>query len=473
MSTKTVKKSITSSGLIALGAGGTIGSSWIYTNSQFFREYGAGGEIGGLLLAAVLAIFAALSFAELATTFVRAGGEVVYGYVAFGKPGAIFAAWALLGGYISLLGFYVTASSLLLARLFPIITKGIGYSFAGVRISLVELAIGVLITLIVYGVTYRGAHLTSKVQVVLLSGLIILGLILIVIGFSHGSMHNFWPAFHNQQKPLPAIIRFVIPAMTFLTGWESVATLAEEAQMPARKIGLIVIFSIVLAATYYISVLLASAWIWPWQKTAQMTMGTIDAFTAAGFPILGMIAFGISALGLMTGFLNLFSASSRLLFSLARGNLLPQGIAQLHARYQTPARAVSVVLVLVLALGWLGKGALVYFLDVGGFLIALAWAFNVLCLLKIRHQYPHLPAGFRNRHLLWPIIGGVASLSIAVINFLPITKYSLIWPIEYLLLAIWAVFGLIILWRSSFYSVDTQALLGKDMIHKLTQNKNP
>lgn len=37
--------------------------------------------------------------------------------------------------------------------------------------------------------------------------------------------------------------------------------MAEEARMPARKIGLIVIASIVVAATYYIGVLLSSAWI--------------------------------------------------------------------------------------------------------------------------------------------------------------------------------------------------------------------
>ncbi len=31
-----LKHSISFFGLIALGAGGVIGSSWIYTNSQFF-----------------------------------------------------------------------------------------------------------------------------------------------------------------------------------------------------------------------------------------------------------------------------------------------------------------------------------------------------------------------------------------------------------------------------------------------------
>ena len=470
MSTKNVGKNISSWGLISLGAGGTIGSSWIYTNSQFFREYGAGGEIFGMLAAAVLAILAALSFAELATIFVRSGGEVVYGYVAFGKPGALFAAWTLLGGYISSLGFYVTASGLLLARIWPQIAQGPGYTFAGMRISFLQLLIGVMITLGVYFLTYRGAKIASQVQILLLLGLVILGLILMIVGFTKGSFHNFWPAFNAHQQPVPAIIRFVIPAMTFLTGWESVAALAEEAQMPAKKIGLIVIFSIVIAASYYIGVLLSSAWIWPWTKTSHLSMGTIDAFNHAGFPILGDLAFIIAFLGLMTGFLNLFSASSRLLFSLTRGNILPQWFSKVHPQYQTPYRATSLVLFLVLAIGWMGKGALIYFLDIGGFLIALAWAFNTLCLMKIRQQYPDLKAGFRNRYLLLPFLGGLGALIVALVSLLPITKYSLAWPSEYVLLVLWALLGLAVYLGSLKRPLDVQELLGSDILSKLKKN---
>ena len=65
--------------------------------------------------------------------------------------------------------------------------------------------------------------------------------------------------------------------MTFLTGWESIGVMAEEVKTPARKIGRIVVIAIMIAAAYYLLVLLASAWIHPWQSTAKMEMGTIDA----------------------------------------------------------------------------------------------------------------------------------------------------------------------------------------------------
>ena len=40
-----LRKSIGPLPLVAMGAAGIIGTSWIYTNGEFFAAYGAGGEI--------------------------------------------------------------------------------------------------------------------------------------------------------------------------------------------------------------------------------------------------------------------------------------------------------------------------------------------------------------------------------------------------------------------------------------------
>ena len=427
-----LKPSISTLGIISLGSGGVIGSSWIYTNSQFFHQYGAGGEIFGLLAASVLAILVSLSFAELSTVYPKAGGEVVYGYEAFGEKGGMFAGWALLGSYLSALAFYVTASSMLLSQIIPQIATGPAYSFAGMKVHYTELALGVLITLFIFAINYRGASLTSNVQIVL-----------VVVGFSHGKPSNFWPAFYDGQSKTPEIFRFILPAMTFLTGWESIGVMAEEVKTPARKIGRIVVIAIMIAAAYYLLVLLASAWIHPWQSTAKMEMGTIDAFKAEGFPLLGTAAFVVSFLGLGTSFLALFSAAPRLIYSLAEQKILPQYFAKVHPKYGTPSRAIVMTLVLVLSLGWLGKGALTYFLDIGGFLTALAWGINAFNLWAIRRKYPELKGGFRNKHLWLPILGGVIAILIAVATLIPGTGVSLVWPYEYVILGIWIVIGLI------------------------------
>ena len=56
-----LRKSIGPLPLIAMGAAGIIGTSWMYTNGEFFAAYGAGGEIFGLAIATVLASFIAMA----------------------------------------------------------------------------------------------------------------------------------------------------------------------------------------------------------------------------------------------------------------------------------------------------------------------------------------------------------------------------------------------------------------------------
>ncbi len=438
-----LKQGINTLGLISLGAGGVIGSSWIYTNSQFFHKYGAGGEIYGLLAATILAICVSLSFAELATIYPKAGGEVVYAYEAFGKKGGLFAGWALLGAYLSALAFYVTASSFLLGEIFPQIVTGPAYRFAGVEVHYTELLLGVLITLIIFGVNYLGAELTSNVQIILFALLIILGIALIAVGFTHGHPTNFSPSFYPNQEKVPAIFRFILPAMTFLTGWESIGVMAEEVKTPARKIGRIVILAIFIAAAYYFFVLLSAAWVFPWKQTAQMQMGSIDAFKAAGFPQLGTAAYIISFLGLGTSFLALFSAAPRLIYSLAKKEILPRYFGKIHPKYGTPYRAVCLTLILVLGIGWMGEGALTYFLDIGGFLTALAWGVNAFNLVAIRHKHPQLRGGFHNKHLALPVVGGIIAIFIALATLMPGTSVSLVWPYEYVVLGVWVVIGLV------------------------------
>jgi len=439
-----LKKGISFTGLVSLGAAGVIGSSWIYTNSKFFAKYGAGGEIFGLAAATVIAIFVALSYAELATIFPRAGGEVVYTFVAYGSKVSFVAAWALIGAYLSSLAFYVTASSLLLSKLFPQLATGPFYTIAGVDVHLPEIAFGVAITILVFLFNYYGASLASGIQQIMFAGMIIVGAALVFAGFGHGSLANFWPAWDPGMDPMMSVLRFILPAMTFLTGFELVAVLAEEANMSARKIGISVIMSIVLAGAFYVIVLLSSAWVIPWQETAKFSMGTIDAFTAAGFPLLGYGAFAISVLGLLTSFLGLFAATPRLILSLARSNMLPKAFVKTHPKYATPTNALWLTLAFTLGFGWLGKGALVWFLDMGGFTVAIAWVLTVVSLFKIRSKYPDLKGAYRVSTLALPFIGGLAAIAVAAGTLFPGTTISLEWPYEYAMLVVWTVAGFVL-----------------------------
>jgi APA family basic amino acid/polyamine antiporter len=160
----TLRKSIGPLPLIAMGAAGIIGTSWIYTNGEFFAAYGAGGEIFGLAIATVLASFIAMSYAELASKFPRAGGEI-----------DLLRGWLLIGAYVSSLAFYVTASGTLLSQLFPSLETIPLYTIAGTEVYLPMLLVGAALAVLVCVVNCYGTGLGAGTQLVLFVSMLAIG----------------------------------------------------------------------------------------------------------------------------------------------------------------------------------------------------------------------------------------------------------------------------------------------------------
>jgi APA family basic amino acid/polyamine antiporter len=426
--------------LVALGAAGVLGTSWIYTASDFFAKYGAGGEIFGIAVGGLLATCVSLAYAELAARFPRAGGEIVFACAAYGRRTTFLAGWLLIGAYVSSLAFYVTASGTLLAVLLPDLNSIPLYSVAGTGVYLPVLAVGVSLTFLIWAFTAFGMNLAGAIQLVLFGTMVLIGIVLTAVGFGTGSADHFWPAFAQDAEPVESTLRFVLPAMTFLTGFSLVAVLAEDADLPPRRIAQAVVATVLIATGFYCILLLATAWIIPWQSTASFDKGAIDAFRAAGYPALSWGAYGISVLGLLTSFLALFSAASRVILALARAGLFPTRLARLSSNGR-PIPALLFTLLLTLSLGWLGKGALLWFLDTGGVFIGLAWLIAVLCFYRIRSLYPQQSTSYRIDPFWLPAVGGFAALAVILATLIPGSSMSLAWPYEHAILILWALLG--------------------------------
>lgn len=454
-----LRKSVGLFPLIALGTAGVIGTSWIYTNGQFFAQYGAGGEIFGLAVATIFVAFIAMSYGELASKVPRAGGEVVYGYLAFNRPVGFLAGWLLIGAYVSSLAFYITAFGFLLAEVFPALTTAVPlYTINDTTVNLPVLVIGIALALVVCGVGYYGMRLGAQTQLALLSMVVLIGIALTIVGFVFGSPSNFWPPYAPDADPALQTLRFILPAMTFMTGFSLVAILAEDANLPPRRIGIAVVVTVLLAGTVYTVVLLASAWIIPWTRTAQLEQGTIDAYTIAGFPVLGWAAYAISVISLLTSFLALFIATSRIILAMSRAGLFPAAFAKIDNKRGMPVNALLFTLAVSLGLGWLGTGAIIWFLDTGGVYVGLAWIIGVLSLLRFRRRYPQVSSPYRVRLLVLPVIGAVLAALVIVFALVPATDLSLVWPYEYAILVAWFALGAILYASTRRRSDDNQAL---------------
>ncbi|WP_210415244.1 MULTISPECIES: APC family permease [unclassified Corynebacterium] len=460
--------------LIALGVSGVIGSSWIYTNGTFFDTYGAGGMIFGLALGTLLAACVALSYAKLTTLFPRAGGEVVFGYTVLGRGVGFLVGWLLIGAYISSLAFYFTAFGILLGRVFPFMDSLPLYSIAGQQVTAPVLLCGLGITLLFFCFNVFRVSIGAKVQTVFFAILIFIGLCLAFVGFSQGTVDNFLPAFHPDDNPLTHTLRFVVPGMTYMAGFGLVATLAEEAKLSPKTIGRLVVITVLLAGSFYCLVLLASAFILPWEEVATMEQGTITAFATAGHKWLSWGAYLIALLGLLTSFLGLYMATSRIVVAMARVELLPAALARLDHRHNTPKNALLFVMFITIALGWLGKAAVVWFLDTGGIYLGLVWVIVVGAHIRLRSIYPHLAPESR-WSLVLPLCGAVGAVLVIALALVPGSGLSLVFPAEYLILGAWALLGAFFYLTNKKHTPSEQALhsLLGDYAHTLTQATEP
>lgn len=462
-----LKKTISPWAMIALGAAGVIGSSWLYLGSDFFAAFGAGGTILGMALGTLLAFCVAMAYSELASRFPRAGGEIVYAFVGGGRFLSFIVGWLLIGAYGGMVAFYVTAAGRLLTTMWPQLQVMPLYSIGGETIHLPVLAIGVLLTLLVLATNWFGVSIGAVTQLVLFIIMLILAVIVSAVGFGAGSIDNFLPAFDADVQqiasPAMAVVAFLLPAFAFLAGFGVVAVLAEEADAPARLIGKIVGWSVLLAGGFYVVVLTATAFIIPWRDTAGLTNGTIEAFDIAGFPLIALIAFIIGVLGVITTFIAVFAASSRLMLALSRVQLLPPFFGKVHQQSGVPRNALLFTTAIGIGLGWLGPGALLWFLNVGGVYIGVVWAITVWCFYRVRKQYRTSEPPYKVRFAWVPALGALAGLVVILGGLIPGLPLSLVWPYEYAIIVVWLGLGAVLYFlapRSGTREQHLHSLLG-------------
>lgn len=463
-----LKKGISPLAMIAIGAAGVIGSSWLYLGSDFFAAFGAGGTIIGMALGTLLAACVALAYSELTSKFPRAGGEMVFAYVGGGRLLSFITGWMLIGAYGGMVAFYVTAAGRLLTAMWPAMETVPLYTIGGETMYLPVLAIGIALTLLMLALNWNGISIGAITQLVLFSVMIVLAVAVVVVGFGAGSTANAVPLFDAavQQigSPVGATLAFLLPAFAFLAGFGVVAALAEEADTDARRLGRIVTWSVLLAGTFYVIVLAATAWVLPWEETADLTNGTIEALDVAGFPTISFLAFGIGVLGVLTTFLAVFAASSRMMLAMARVELLPRFLADVDERSGVPRKALLFTTAIGLGLGWLGPGALTWFLNVGGVYIGVVWAVAVLAFYRVRRHYPAMATPYRVRYGWIPGVGALAAVIVILGGVVPGLPLSLAWPAEYLIVAIWIALGLVLYRlapRSLTRPAALRALLGE------------
>jgi amino acid transporter len=100
--------------------------------------------------------------------------------------------------------------------------------------------------------------------------------------------------------------------------------------------------------------------------------------------------------------------------------------------------------VVTFAAAWLGRGAIVAFVDVGSFCIALAFLGVALSLIRLRKAFPDLERPYRmpgGRVLAY--IAAAGSVFILGVMLFPGSPSMLVWPLEWAILGVLIVTGVV------------------------------
>ncbi len=465
----TLKRGISRVGFFCLAFGAMIGVGWVTAMGPWLKAAGPIGASIGFAIGGMLMLFIGFCYAEVTAMLPVSGGEVAYAYKAFDTPKSFIVGWFLAFGYISVSAFEAISIGKITSYLFPSIDRWPLYSINGDQIYGSHLLLALVFVSLITWINYVGVQGSMRFQVYLTIAFLIIVTGVVIASFYKSNLSNLEPYFVRDREGgiLGGIITVFATVPFWLVGFDTIPQGAEEAKASVsyRTIGLLIIISIVAAVSFYILLIISTSMIGDWQSLLDAELLTAKAFELAfgSQLIVDSILFAI-LIGLLTSWNGFFLAGSRVLFAMGRGRIISPALGKSHPNYKTPYVAVLFSGVITLIASFLGRGAMIAFVDVGSFCIAAAFLGVSFSFVKLRRSFP-------NQHRPYNTPGGLITGYISIIgSFIillaitfPGSPAALVWPLEWLILLTLSILG-IVFWIISKKSRDTTTQEDRDYL---------
>jgi len=260
-------------------------------------------------------VFTALSYSKMSREFPIAGS--VYTYVQRGiNPHVGFiAGWLILLDYVFIPALlYVLVANWCMA-LFPTVPFWVWIVIFVIMNTIIN----------VLGIEYTAAsdRIVLAVEVIVLAVFIVLGIVFVTKGGGTGGF-VIDPLYQPGKINLGFIATAATIACLSFLGFDGISTLAEETERPERTVGNATITCLILIGILFIGQTYIATLILPDYSSINQDTAYFDAAAAAAgewFRIV-LLVVNIIAVGLANT-LTAQAATSRVLFSMSRDNLLP------------------------------------------------------------------------------------------------------------------------------------------------------
>ena len=445
-----LKRCLSALDLTLLGIGAIIGTGIFVLTGVAAATQSGPAVVLSFMVAGTACAFAALAYAELASSVGGCGSAYGYSYAAFGELIAWIIAWDLILEYgVSVAavangwsGYFNNALTAIGLGLPLELTKG---PLSGGIVNLPAFSIVLLLmAMLIVGVKESARVNAVMVCVKLLAITIFLAVAIFNIHPDNWTPFAPFGWFEHTADGRPVGILAGASLVFFAyVGFDAVSTAVEEARDPQRDVAKGILTALAFCTIIYVVV---SGVLTGIVHYTELNVSSPVAFALQkiGFTwASALVATGVIA-GLTTVMLVLYYALTRIITSVSRDGLLPPYFAVVNSRTQTPVRTTVITgAIMAIMSGFLPLGILAELVNIG----TLA-AFVLVCagVISLRKSHPEMHRPFKMPGgIILPVLG-VLSCG-ALILFLPFETH--------LRFIVWLAVGLVIYFA---YSVKRSKL---------------
>lgn len=443
--------------VLVVAFGAMIGWGWVVSSGQWITSGGVLGTVLGFIIGGIMIYFVGLCYAELTTAMPKCGGEHVFSYKAFGSIGAYICTWSIILSYIGVVCYEAVSFPTILQYVFPKIARGYLYSVGGFDIYFTWLLIAIGMALLILFLNIIGMKKAARFQKILTCVIAAVGIALVAGAAYSGNVNNLQNQLlvgDTNGEIIQNIAKVAIMTPFFLFGFDVIPQAAEEINVPLKKLGKMMILSIIMAVSFYVLVVLAVGYVMNAEQIKTSMLSATGLVTADAMGVafnnanMAKVLIIGGLCGIVTSWNSFLIGGSRALYSMSVSYMLPRKFAVLHKKYNTPVNSLLLIGALSVISPFFGRSMLVWIVDAGNFACCFAYCIVSLSFIVLRRKEADMRRPYKVKHYKFVgIVAVIMSGTMSAMYIIPETNCTLVWQ-EWIIVGGWILLGFIMAYIS-------------------------
>jgi amino acid transporter len=405
-----------------LGFGSIVGVGWAVSLNNWI---GSGGGVAAALLGYVIATLMmvpiGLCYAEMTPAMPVAGGTVAFVTRAFGTAPSFIVGWFIVLAYINILPWEAININNVLGLIFPVLQTGEPlYSLGGVGIFPKAIVVGIIISVLVILINWRGTKIAVKFQTFCTLLILTAGAFVVVFSLLKFDARHLGPLYENVLNKnhgdfAGGLLAVLAMAPFFLAGFDTIPQGAEEGSsgLNFKNLGKVLLGSVLSAGLFYCIIIFSAGSAIPWTEFATTQSPAVSLMFEEIYPgPLGVFLYWLTMIGALAGLFTtwngFFIAGARLILGMGRARLLPEFFSRIHPKYGTPLGGNTLCAIATFAGPFIGMGLIDPLTIIGSSAFIVGWFFTAISCLRLRATAPEMNRPFR-------MPGGKAMMALAAV----------------------------------------------------------